>query len=113
MATAEHVIKPAFLGKDPIQTEHLIKILRGAAPLFIGGVLLAYQSLRVISGKVTVGGLVQPETLQDISYISPWLFLAIPMIWFVLEIVTMLTNDHRRALHDFIAGTVVVRTNMR
>jgi uncharacterized RDD family membrane protein YckC len=29
--------------------------------------------------------------------------------WFFLEVVTMLTNDKRRALHDYIAGTVVVR----
>jgi uncharacterized RDD family membrane protein YckC len=25
----------------------------------------------------------------------------------------MLTNDKRRALHDFIAGTVVIRTNVQ
>lgn len=30
-------------------------------------------------------------------------------IWFLLEIVTMLFDDKHRALHDFIAGTVVVR----
>jgi uncharacterized RDD family membrane protein YckC len=30
--------------------------------------------------------------------------------WFLAEFVTMLTNEKRRALHDFIAGTVVVRT---
>lgn len=31
------------------------------------------------------------------------------IIWHLLEIITMLTNEKRRALHDFIAGTVVVR----
>jgi uncharacterized RDD family membrane protein YckC len=31
------------------------------------------------------------------------------LIWFVLEIVTALTNDRRRAFHDIIAGTVVVK----
>jgi len=35
------------------------------------------------------------------------------MLWFLAEILTMLTNSKRRALHDFIAGTVVVRTNIR
>ena len=30
--------------------------------------------------------------------------------WFILEILTMLANRKRRALHDFIAGTVVVKT---
>jgi uncharacterized RDD family membrane protein YckC len=33
-------------------------------------------------------------------------------LWFLAEIITMLTNSKRRALHDFIAGTVVVRTNI-
>jgi uncharacterized RDD family membrane protein YckC len=31
------------------------------------------------------------------------------LVWFLVETVTMLTNEKRRALHDFIAGTVVVR----
>lgn len=31
-------------------------------------------------------------------------------VWFILEIITMLMNKKRRALHDFLAGTVVVRT---
>jgi uncharacterized RDD family membrane protein YckC len=33
------------------------------------------------------------------------------LIWTVLEIVTTLFSERRRALHDFIAGTVVVRTD--
>jgi uncharacterized RDD family membrane protein YckC len=32
------------------------------------------------------------------------------LLWFVAEIVTCLMNQKRRALHDFIAGTVVVKT---
>ena len=31
------------------------------------------------------------------------------IIWLLLELGTMLTNDKRRAIHDFIAGSVVVR----
>jgi uncharacterized RDD family membrane protein YckC len=31
------------------------------------------------------------------------------MGWFLTEVLTMLTNDKRRALHDYIARTVVVR----
>jgi hypothetical protein len=40
------------------------------------------------------------------------LFLELPGWWFVAEVITMLTNEKRRALHDFIAGTIVVRTNL-
>ena len=31
------------------------------------------------------------------------------LIWFGLEVFSMLLNEKRRALHDFLAGTVVVR----
>jgi len=29
--------------------------------------------------------------------------------WFLLEVVTMFTNKKRRAIHDFLAGTVVIK----
>jgi len=32
--------------------------------------------------------------------------------WIVMEFVTMMTNKRRRAIHDFIASTVVVRTTI-
>lgn len=37
------------------------------------------------------------------------IFASILSLWFLLEIVTMLANDKRRAVHDFIARSVVVR----
>lgn len=38
------------------------------------------------------------------------LFLAFALgMWGLLEIISMLTNEKRRAIHDFIANTVVVR----
>jgi uncharacterized RDD family membrane protein YckC len=33
----------------------------------------------------------------------------IGIVWFMAEIVTMLFNNQRRALHDFIAGSVVIK----
>jgi uncharacterized RDD family membrane protein YckC len=33
-------------------------------------------------------------------------------IWFLLEIITTLSNDKRRALHDIIAGSVVVKKDL-
>lgn len=32
------------------------------------------------------------------------------MGWFIAEVVTMLTNKRRRAIHDYIAGSVVIKT---
>ena len=40
-----------------------------------------------------------------------WGFLII-VCWLTAEAITMLTNRKRRAIHDFVAGTVVVRTNL-
>jgi hypothetical protein len=33
------------------------------------------------------------------------------LYWAILELITMLFNEQRRAIHDFIANTVVVRVN--
>lgn len=33
------------------------------------------------------------------------------LAWFALEVLTMLSNHKRRALHDFIAGSVVMRVS--
>ncbi len=42
---------------------------------------------------------------------SPWYLVLVPLQlgWFLLELLTMLANDKRRAFHDFIGGTVVVK----
>ena len=40
------------------------------------------------------------------SDILNWIYLA----WALSELLVLLTNEKRRALHDYIAGTVVVRT---
>ena len=36
----------------------------------------------------------------------------IASIWIWSEFIIMLTNKKRRALHDFMAGTVVIRSRM-
>lgn len=40
------------------------------------------------------------------------MMMGVYFLWFLAEILTMLTNEKRRSLHDLIAGTVVVRTNI-
>ena len=37
----------------------------------------------------------------------------VALIWVLLELLSMLTNDKRRAIHDFIAGSVVIKTDNR
>jgi uncharacterized RDD family membrane protein YckC len=43
------------------------------------------------------------QDFKDFSGTALW-------IWNLLEIITMLTNSKRRAIHDFIARSVVIRT---
>src|SRR5215475_9628908 len=52
---------------------------------------------------ITEGG-TQSSNFQIVQMVIAFASFA----WFVAEILTMLTNKKRRAVHDFIAGTVVV-----
>ncbi len=38
-----------------------------------------------------------------------WIITYSTFGWFVIEVVTMVTNNKRRALHDFIASSIVIR----
>ena len=51
--------------------------------------------------------ILKPENATPIDY----LFLNLGLCWFLLECATILTNRKRRALHDFIAGSIVVRNS--
>ena len=44
------------------------------------------------------------RTFHRVMFGSMW-------VWSILEVTTMLINSKRRALHDFIAGTVVMRVS--
>ena len=48
-----------------------------------------------------------PENVNTVNWIISFSGLA----WFLIEVITMLANNKRRALHDFIAGSVVVRVS--
>jgi uncharacterized RDD family membrane protein YckC len=45
------------------------------------------------------------------NYFSLTLLL-IGLLWIFAEIIVMFSNEKRRAIHDYIAGTVVVKTNL-
>lgn len=82
-------------------------LLRDAAPLAVMLLLLPYQLFQILTGRFY---LLQPGGRPDaISWISSLVL----MVWFLLEIVTMTFNSKRRALHDLIAGSVVVKASAR
>lgn len=53
-----------------------------------------------------LGGIVSYYNTRLVSYILK----NFHYIWMIIEIISMMTNQKRRAIHDFIAGTVVIRT---
>jgi uncharacterized RDD family membrane protein YckC len=75
--------------------------LRDCVPV-ISLFLLLIASIFVLTNQTD-------ETPQWIVY-SMLAFGLSYFLWHLLEIITMLFNDKNRALHDFIAGTVVIRT---
>lgn len=77
--------------------------LRHAIPILIFPVTVAIQTMNLLADRP------EGRALGDAFALFAWVGLA----WALAELVTMLTNRRRRAIHDYIAGTVVVRTQRR
>lgn len=69
-------------------------------------ILLNLSVLGIMINQVVTGQYIGKS--QVVNGPGAWLGYA-SFGWFCLEIITMMTNAKRRALHDFIAGTVVIR----
>jgi len=84
-----------------------LSLIRDSVPIVLTTVTIIYYLFKTISGDPVLTNMIlalkgQGEPIFDLL---TW----IGVLWFVCEIITMLTNKKRRALHDYIAGTVVVR----
>jgi uncharacterized RDD family membrane protein YckC len=76
-------------------------ILRDIFSLITLPILFVVEIPQVIRG-------VDVSTNPELSPVM-WVLLSSGLILFLIEIATMLTNQKRRALHDYIARSVVVR----
>ncbi|NNF68029.1 MAG: RDD family protein [Gammaproteobacteria bacterium] len=85
---------------SPIRLRHAL--LRDIVPLlaiFLGLLSMPYFDFGIGEG-------------DDLASVLPVVFIALVVVhfaWPFLELLTMLLNRRRRALHDYIAGTVVIR----
>lgn len=80
-------------------------MLRQALLRDIGAIIFNTLSMLLV-----LYGLFVPEAVESPSFQTMRVALMYAILgWGVLEIVTCLFNEKRRAIHDFIAGTVVVR----
>ncbi len=105
MATKVRVVDYRTEGRISIRQAWL----REGIPLLlsVGGVV--YEISLILNGRLNWKTIPAGELLDNKWY---WLANSVPTLWFAAEVLTMLTNRKRRALHDLIAGTVVVRTNI-
>ncbi len=81
--------------------------LREGIPMALSLGILAWEVYVLLARK----GSGRPAAGDQSTYTGYWIVRSLPFLWLLAEVLTMLTNEKRRALHDFIAGTVVVRTN--
>jgi uncharacterized RDD family membrane protein YckC len=88
------------------RSERRVPTIREAFLRDTGYILLSICSLVSFVYVVCTGRYVPGKETASLSEaVLAWAGCA----WYLLEVITMLTNDKRRAVHDFIAGTVVVR----
>lgn len=97
------------------------------SPVTIKAAVMRYLVLFILSVCSSVALLISTLSMTDDLYFSlryiartqkmvemapPWYGLVniLMQVWIWGEFVTMLFNKKRRAVHDFIAGTVVIRT---
>jgi uncharacterized RDD family membrane protein YckC len=80
---------------------------------FQRSVFVLYQvdtvSLVITLYIVLTGGGINSLAFGNMEWVIGFAILG----WFAAEILTLITNKKRRAVHDFIAGTVVVRTSIQ
>ena len=76
-------------------------LLRDVGLVVLNTASAVYLGYLVLTGVYISGA----ESTNLPGELLVWASLA----WLALELVTMLTNEKRRAFHDYIAGTVVVR----
>jgi uncharacterized RDD family membrane protein YckC len=83
-------------------------VIRDGVPAVVTVGLVIFQVSEIVVGHE---GTVE-QMKSNGGGLSGLLLAGVPILWFVAELITMMTNDKRRALHDLIAGTVVVRTKI-
>jgi len=70
---------------------------RDSIPITLAAIGIMMSAFMVFTGEFWLG------------VVASGLLGSVDFIWFLLEIITMATNDKRRAFHDYIAGSVVVQ----
>jgi len=95
------LMKVRVLSLDETHLSMRQAVLRDSIGIAFNVVLLAYATGPILSG-------ISPDSHEFGRHIPATIF-NVAFVVFALEVITMLTNKKRRSLHDYIAGSVVVR----
>jgi uncharacterized RDD family membrane protein YckC len=95
--------KNAFL-RDAIPLL-LTFIIVGYMFIYFGPLLSSFDSNEMPSEQQLMEVMLQMQK----TFLPMMILTLMHNAWILLELITMLTNNKRRAIHDFIAGTVVVK----
>jgi len=96
-------VKVVDYSETPLRMSQAVR--RDIVPLIIVLVSLAVQVPQILKGV----NLFNPTRLFDST---DMIFVSVQTGWIIAELLTMLTNSNRRAIHDFIAGSVVLKTKI-
>lgn len=94
-------VKVVDLTEDSITVSQAIR--RDIVPLALALGMVAQDCISILRGE----NLLKPTHIH--FGFGMILMLLTGVGWFWAEVLTMLTNRRRRAIHDFIAGTVVIK----
>ena len=99
------LVKVKVMEKSEVsQITYWQAIKRTSVPLLATIIVMPYQLYLISSGKFYMQQ-VKPEYDAYTMVLSYFLW-----VWLLLEYITMLFSQKRRAIHDIIAGSVVIRT---
>ena len=93
-------IKVVTLSERPIRFRHAA--LRDSPSILVGAVDLTWGITTTLAGN---------NPFRELGQRLPAALGLASVAWCFLELITMLSNRRRRAIHDWIAGTVVVRVS--
>jgi uncharacterized RDD family membrane protein YckC len=93
-------VKVVDISEEALSMSQAIK--RDIVPLVLTIVGIALEAQRILSGV----NIYDPKLFEfDASF---YLTMLSTLGWFAAEVLTMLFNNKRRALHDYVAGSVVI-----
>ncbi len=98
-------------GTDVTWKEAIVRqIISFSLPVFLSVSILYALSSADDSYYISLGWRQKQEYIYSLIPINTSFYTIVSNVWILSELLVLLFNNRRRALHDFMAGTVIVKT---